>query len=130
MIQPTLYIIIRRDIPDMNPGKACAQAAHAQADFDEAIDGLSDFAIIDAWSEWKQDRSFGRTLVLTATLDEMRQIVSEVEFSGITTDPTYPWKNYWSETFTSSEETAAWAFPTTSQEVEYLRLISLHNKYD
>lgn len=32
-IDPRLYIIMRKDIQDMNPGKAMAQAAHAQADF-------------------------------------------------------------------------------------------------
>jgi len=36
-MEPTLYIIMRSDLQDMNPGKGMAQAAHAQADFDSYI---------------------------------------------------------------------------------------------
>lgn len=123
---PTLYIFIRRDIPDMNPGKACAQAAHAQADFDEYISTASDIGVLDTWSYWKQDRNFGRTLVVLATLAEMQDAVSQVEHASVTNDLTYPWKNYWAETFVSDEFTAAWAFPVSDLESEQLRKFPLH----
>lgn len=123
---PTLYIFIRRDIPDMNPGKACAQAAHAQADFDQYMNEHADLGSLNTWLSWKQDRTFGRTLVVLATLDEIQEAVSKVAVSGITTDPTYPWKNYWGETFLSSEQTVGWAFAVNDQETEFLKCFPLH----
>jgi hypothetical protein len=123
---PTLYIMVRRDIPDMNPGKACAQSAHAQADFDQYMNEEAGLESLNNWLSWKQDRTFGRTLVVTATLNEIHDVVSQVSISGITTDPTYPWKNYWGETFLTSEQTVGWAFPVNEYETEFLKSLPLH----
>lgn len=119
---PTLYIFVRRDIPDMNPGKMAAQVAHAQADFDNWVVDKN----VVGLSEWREDRTFGRTLVVSATLKEMQAMDMRVYHSGLTTDPTYPWKNYWGETFVSEEVTTAWAFPVTETEMEYLKQFPLH----
>lgn len=36
--EPRLYIVMREDLWDMNPGKGMAQSAHAQADFDAFVE--------------------------------------------------------------------------------------------
>lgn len=122
-ITPTLYIIVRRDIPSMNPGKAMAQVAHAQADFDQLVGvadcffqahGLIPSRVREDLAEWKEDRTFGRTLVLSGTLEEIREITDSMVISGVTIDPTYPWQNYYGDTFLSSEVTCGYIFVADS----------------
>jgi len=116
-MEPTLYIIMRSDLPDLNPGKGMAQAAHAQADFDARIAKIAkdiDFPghselMID-YSDWSEDRSFGRTIVLSATKEKIREIVVEGTLAGTTIDPTYPWRNYYGEMFVTEEVTCGWIF--------------------
>ena len=114
-MEPTLYILMRSDIQDMNPGKAMAQAAHAQADFDEWATELMDWPehsqdIIDQVDVWKENRSFGRTLVLSATKAEIEAVALATQFAGVTVDPTYPWRNYYGDVFLSNEVTCGWLF--------------------
>lgn len=114
-MEPTLYILMRTDIPDMNPGKAMAQAAHAQADFDEWVTDLKDWpaeaqSTLDQVDVWKQDRSFGRTLVLSATKAEIEAVANATQFAGVTVDPTYPWRNFYGDLFLSNEVTCGWMF--------------------
>lgn len=114
-MEPTLYILMRSDIQDMNPGKAMAQVAHAQADFDRWITDLMD-RHIDNRAElsqvrvWKDGRSFGRTLVLSATKAEIEAVALATQFAGVTVDPTYPWRNYYGDVFLSNEVTCGWMF--------------------
>ena len=116
MTEPTLYIIMRRDIPDMNPGKGMAQAAHAQAEFWGSIEATCgpEYSQDDPlWNDvnyWCGDRTFGRTLVVYAPLDEIYRIVNKSYCGGIVIDPTYPWKNYQGEMRVSEEITCAWIF--------------------
>lgn len=111
-----LYIIMRKDLQDMNPGKAMAQAAHAQADFDAYIEEncgpeyLQNDTLWGSVGRWRQDRSFGTTLVLHEPLAVIKNIVETVQHSGVTVDPTYPWRNFYGDVFTSSEITCAWVF--------------------
>jgi hypothetical protein len=127
-LTPRLYIIMREDIPDMNPGKGMAQAAHAQSNFDEYIDnncGLGDVL----WNNvlaWKEDRSFGTTLVLSATLNDMERIHVELAHSDLTTDPTYPWRNHYGKLFLTEEITCMWAFAQTADELEFMKQYPLH----
>lgn len=130
--EPTLYIIMRKDIPDMNPGKAMAQAAHAQAMFDlyEPMNYPDNADWPEHIANWRKDGEsslgFGRTLVLTAWLDGLFKITNTVRNSGLVTDPTYPVHNYYGELYTTSAITCAWAFPVTDQEVEYMKRFELH----
>ena len=129
-----LYIIMRRDIQDMNPGKAMAQAAHAQADFDawtRMIRSQPDQygALIAEFDAWREDRSFGVTLVLHETLETIEKILENTNFSGKTVDPTYPWRNYYGDVFLSEEVTCAWVFlcsESDPNEDAYMQQFSLH----
>jgi len=132
-IEPTLYIIMRSDIPDLNPGKMAAQAAHAQADFDQwgktlERDSEQYSALLGEIEEWKDGRSFGRTLVLSATGASITHLVATTDFSGLTVDPTYPWRNYYGELFLSNELTCAWAFLCNENPLdeEKLKAFPLH----
>jgi len=128
-MSPRFYIIMRRDLWDMNPGKAMAQAAHAQADFEgylypEFVPDVRKFR--DAVLEWRQDRSFGTTLVLHEPLGVMNRIRERVVHTGMTVDPTYPYRNHYGELFVSNEVTCMWAFAYTEEELEYMRQFDLH----
>lgn len=128
MTEPKFYIVMREDLWDMNPGKAMAQAAHAQADFDSYINRLVwdeklDPSIVAAWQE---DRNFGTTLVLHEPLDTFSKISMNVSHWGFVTDPTYPYRNYYGKVFVRSEVTCMWAFVYTEEELEYMKQWRLH----
>ena len=128
-MEPRLYIIMRRDLWDMNPGKAMAQAAHAQADFEahlfpEFVPDARKFR--DAVIAWREDRNFGTTLVLHEPLAVMEQIRERILHSGLTVDPTYPYRNFYGEVFTRSEVTCMWAFAYTDEDIEYMKQFDLH----
>ena len=63
---PRLYCLMRTDMASMVPGKAMAQAMHAQAVADETIKLYTSKDIKRAWKIWKGDRAFGTTIVLNA----------------------------------------------------------------
>lgn len=129
---PTLYILMREDLPDMNPGKAMAQAAHAQADFDAWVDTLSpNDQMLWRIQEWKEDRTFGRTLVLSADLQFIESMMNKAGWFGVgmTVDPTYPWRNFYGKVFTTVEVTCAWCFAcdlTPPDQIEFLKSLPLH----
>ena len=131
-MEPKLYIVMRKDLQDMNPGKAMAQAAHAQSDFDEYIEQKcgpayrQDDELWQSVSQWREDRSFGVTLVLHEPLEIINQITNVILTSGVTVDPTYPWRNFYGDLFLSNEETCAWVFVRTEEEAEYMKQFSLH----
>jgi peptidyl-tRNA hydrolase len=84
-----LYILIRNDLPSMNAGKAMAQAAHAANLFMEVE------APNQKITEWKKDRGFGTTIVLSVDGNKLRNILSNAasmrQMSGYVHDPTYPY---------------------------------------
>lgn len=132
---PTLYCLMREDLQDMNPGKAMAQAMHAQADFDRWVERLEPDDLLSSYvNAWKEDRSFGRTLVLSVTLDQITDFEVVVMttgkcMSGITVDPTYPWRNFYGKVFVTNEVTCAWAFAcdaTPQAQIDWLKSQSLH----
>jgi len=131
-MNPRLYIVMREDLWDMNPGKAMAQAAHAQADFDEYVedhcgpDYLQDDPLWRATFNWREDRSFGTTLVLHEPLSVMEEIHERVVHTGMTVDPTYPYRNHYGEMFVRSEVTCMWVFAYTEEDVEYMQQWRLH----
>lgn len=135
MPQPKLYIVMRRDLWSMNPGKGMAQAAHAQADFDayaaaeEAMvrqGETSDLSFVDAVDTWRENRTFGVTLVLHAPLEQMQEIQRNVAHSGMTVDPTYPYHNWYGELFVREEVTCMWVFVWEPAELEYMKGFDLH----
>jgi hypothetical protein len=121
---------MRQDLWDMNPGKAMAQAAHAQADFDLYMfadpNAAKSKEIADAVLAWREDRSFGTTLVLHEPVDTFGKISMNVAHWGYVTDPTYPYRNYYGEVFTRSEVTCMWVFVYTEEEAVYMRQFDLH----
>jgi len=128
-MEPRLYIVMRRDLWDMNPGKGMAQAAHAQADFGAYQSSLVNKDGDEFWramSAWREDREFGTTLVLHETLDTFGKISMNVAHWGYVTDPTYPYRNHYGEVFTKSEVTCMWVFVYTEEELEYMRQWRLH----
>lgn len=130
---PTLYCLMREDLQDLNPGKGMAQAMHAQADFDQWVDDHPGSEYMPYIVQWKEDRSFGRTLVLESTLEQIGEITAIALGTnlpvGVTVDPTYPWRNFYGKVFLTSEVTCAWVFAcdlTPPQLLEDLRKLSLH----
>lgn len=128
-MQPKLYIIMREDLWDMNPGKGMAQAAHAQAEFEAYLtssvnDGTNEFW--QAISCWREERNFGITLVLNAPKSEWMEIVSGVHHCGYVVDPTYPYRNYYGKVFTSTEDTCMWVFAITEEEIKHMHQWHLH----
>lgn len=134
-IEPRLYIIVRSDIYDMNPGKLGAQTGHAVSKFVigmmQAAEGRSDAAL--AFFEWSGERGFGTKITLAATEREILGLTSlaavEGQVTDIVVDPTYPFKNYFGKVFTAEELTCGYVFVTkdTPQSVlDYLRNFPLH----
>jgi len=78
--QPTLYIVMFKDVPDMNPGKGMAQAAHAQAEFDIYVlnnSGTRNRNLDEAHQRWTGiNNVFGRTIILSAWSDLRIQSVT------------------------------------------------------
>jgi len=127
-MEPRLYIVMREDLWDMNPGKGMAQSAHAQALFD-----AYDFAANDCLEEYCQWRGdgpdclgFGVTTVLSVPLIHWMNITQNVRHYGHVEDPTYPYRNFYGEMFTSTEVTCMWVFATTEEEIEYMKQWRLH----
>jgi hypothetical protein len=126
---------MREDLQDLNPGKGMAQAMHAQADFDQWVSKNSNSPFQPFIKEWKEGRSFGRTLVLECTVENMANMVS-VNYGaavtlpmGLTIDPTYPWRNFYGKVFLSEEVTCGWVFVcelTPQPLLDELRKLSLH----
>lgn len=126
-MKPKLYIIMREDLYDNSPGKMMAQSAHAQADFDTYVENhYTDNDFRSAHIQWCAELNFGVTLVLHEPLLMMEEIQDFVKHSGMTVDPTYPYRNHYGKMFAREEVTCMWAFATTDEEVEYMQQYKLH----
>lgn len=102
MTQPTLYILMRRDMASMNAGKAMAQAAHAANQFTYK---LEDHVCVSDWlgeAHTGEDRrtpsGFGTTLTMGVWSErELREIVTAAQEDGfaadLVLDNTYPVKD-------------------------------------
>lgn len=83
-----LYILMRTDLPSMNPGRAMAQAAHAANQF------IYERGSSKAVREWQKDANgFGTTICLAATKTLIEDIVEkarlDAHYAGLVYDPTY-----------------------------------------
>lgn len=138
---PTLYLLMRMDLADMNPGKAMAQASHATNDFEvfvRTVPTIRDNAqedkkffysnFLNKYKVWRDDRTFGRCIVLESTLDQIKDTVEDFYASGLIVDPTYPWCNFYGDTFTSNVLTCGWIFSYSNLEPneELLEKFKLH----
>ena len=100
---PVLYILMRNDLPSMNPGKAMAQASHAsnafvhymsieRADEDDAVECED---LCRMWQE-QTPQGFGTVLVLSVSEEQMRAAVQVSQAvglrAGVVNDPTYPYR--------------------------------------
>jgi hypothetical protein len=93
---------MRNDMDSLNPGKACAQAAHAA---NEAVAYANSYAndILHDWFAAKEDGSqieFGTTIVLEGSENEILNELADtihhknaIISSSVTIDPTYPIKD-------------------------------------
>ena len=126
---PRLYIMMRNDLVDLNPGKAMAQAAHAanQA-IHESNNYRSNRLLTQYLKEWQdQAQGFGTTIVLSASKSQIQQIIplaiSEGYLADFTFDTSY-------DTITVNAMTCAYVFVapyTEDYETEIqLRKLSLH----
>lgn len=97
--KPILYVLMRTDLPDYQPGKSMAQANHAGTAFvnDAGLlfSGLPKHFLIPAFRTWiNEGNGFGTCIVLGCTYAEMRYAVEMAELvdllAGIVHDPTYP----------------------------------------
>lgn len=102
-MNPVLYLIMRNDIPSMNPGKLAAQAAHVANAFEFEFNKSSQAKkhLGKLYKEWKNQtkQGFGTTICLGANEDQFlfqgRNLRNDYNylngsFSGEVYDPTYP----------------------------------------
>lgn len=92
MSENRLYIIMRNDMASLNPGKACAQAAHAANQF------VSSYGKRSAVRNWQNEaKGFGTTIVLAANEGKIHSILDQIVFGkkeriycDAVYDPSYP----------------------------------------
>jgi peptidyl-tRNA hydrolase len=90
-----LYILMRNDLNSLNPGKACAQAAHAA---NMAVSRCPS-TLFDHLSEWERETGdgFGTTIVLGVNEQELYETINAAISSdmhaGTVHDPSYPLKD-------------------------------------
>ena len=93
-----LYILMRTDLPSLNPGKAMAQSGHACNAFINCVSGLNkkqlgDLALeVKMWAE-TTTQGFGTVLVLGATKQDIHMIKTrwKDKLYNFVVDPTYPY---------------------------------------
>lgn len=99
---PVLYILMRTDLPSMNPGKAMAQASHASNYFVHDLNQMKhkDGYIAQMGKAWQEStpQGFGTVLVLGCTKHQMIEAyemaslhAASFVLAGIVRDPTYPY---------------------------------------
>lgn len=81
MTEPRLYIVMRNDLPSLNPGKLAAQAAHVA---NVAVE-RGHRKIVRQWQN-QTKQGFGTTIVLGAPLVFIRSHMG----ANAVYDPTYP----------------------------------------
>lgn len=140
---PRLYIMIPMDIPDGNPGKMMAQAAHAQALFTKEMDERGrrfnaaqtynsrklKSSLLDSYNFWiEEGGGFGTTIVLSCLLQDISSNYKSIKITccGKVIDPTYPWRNFYGEMFVKEQLTAGWAFVTSEEEAQVFSKYKLH----
>lgn len=83
-----LYLLMRNDLPSMNPGRGMAQAAHAANQF------IHEFGSNPQVKHWQQSANgFGTTITVSADEMQVENIIAEAQkrgvIAGLVYDPTY-----------------------------------------
>lgn len=131
-MEQVLYLVMRKDLPDNNPGKMMAQAAHCACDFEQWLrfyEKNKEYDLLKEVQNWREDRTFGTKIVLEATEQEILNLERNTGFSGLVYDPTYPWKNHYGELFLSNELVGCWVFINNlsiSYDRDYIKSFPLH----
>ena len=101
------YVLVRNDMDSMCPGRTDAQVSHATSDFHEIMymyrfdlpvpkDGSS-LQWEAEFAEWKENRRFGTTIVLSADYRTIKGVVDVAQraghLAGVTHDPEYVLKD-------------------------------------
>lgn len=124
---PRLYCLIREDIQDLNPGKAAAQAMHAQSLASITFD--NNHPALEEWIQWLDEgKGFGTTICLSVMKADLEDL-APTPISGVVIDPTYPWKNFYGQVFTTPEITCGWYFRcsmSTNEELEHINSLELY----
>jgi len=130
-----LYILVRTDISQLNPGKLGAQAAHAGTQFVFDVLNKNDADLNVQMKDWADQGGggFGTKITLAATEAEIREVVAAMAGrnfqAGLVVDPTYPMLNYFKQPFTRSELTCGYVFcppSTPGAALEDLKQFNLH----
>jgi len=130
IMEPILYLMMRSDLPDFNPGKLAAQAAHVASEFENwtrCVEEQSD--VLDSIKQWrKQAGTCGTTICLIATDDEISSSLIEFDYGGDFIDPSYPWRNWWGDLQLTAFRTGAWFFVCDQNhyDLEFLKKFDLH----
>lgn len=90
-----LVCLMRTDLASLNPGKAMAQAMHAQALASQDMEGNRFPQMTEAWTAWKAEAGgFGTTIVLGGPWPHIQtavDVATELGWPcGVSRDPTYP----------------------------------------
>ena len=95
------YVIVRRDLETMTPGRVAAQVSHATSMLHECTKGFEHSSQFEALEAWMEDREFGTTIVLEAYkeidfdavvgffINSKLSPAEGVVVSGAVHDPTY-----------------------------------------
>lgn len=92
---PILYLVMRNDLPSLNPGKLAAQSAHCANAFVGDVAARSGGAR-KLYMDWARQtkQCFGTTIVLAADGEAIPNLVKLAKKEGIVAgevfDPTYP----------------------------------------
>lgn len=125
-----LYLIMRKDLPDNNPGKMMAQAGHLVSDFEHHVYQDRTEILDTEVSLWRGELTFGTKIVLEADKIEIDEIFPKMQTAaGLVYDPTYPYKNYYGETYFRDELVGMWVFVnryTYQYEIDLLKNLQLH----
>ena len=143
-----LYVIVRTDLPSMNPGKAMAQVAHATTQLAEQVYNSNNFAIKEFYKKWLEQGTgtFGTTIVLACDSEydlccAVNNNYNLSDLKGLVEDPTYPIKidneiaqllNYnkvvktdTPEIYTKNERTCG--FVLMGKDNNYIKKLKLYN---
>lgn len=93
---PILYLLVRNDLPSMNPGKAMAQVSHATNALVLHKERGANDNLKKLYAEWADatPQGFGTALVLEASKQQILLAIENTEafaISGYIIDPTYPY---------------------------------------
>lgn len=90
-MEPVLYIIMRNDLPSLNPGKLAAQASHVTSVFTANVDKKSKL-----YTEWSSqtEYNYGTVICLESSYENLNYIGRKFTNKnfGYVYDPTYPCK--------------------------------------